>query len=295
MPLLFVAAVLLIVLSLALGGAAIALAVWFTGTWWRFVRYHRHKGLELPDGPTWGDRIRAWILEGAAILRLMTYKAEWGPRAVPFADDRLPPVFCVHGFTQDRTNFSRIRSVLYGLGRSSIAINLGRPGRAPERYADRLAERFAELLLEVPEGPIDVICHSMGGLLFRQILRDHPELRPRVRTVVTLGSPHHGTAASRGPLRRIPEAKGLHRKSAWVLELPTLAELLPEARTITVAGTADYVVYPKETCHLIGSEAVDLPGVGHAGLLVDPRTLALIREVFQPLAAANLAEPETNA
>lgn len=295
MPVLFIAALALLFLVLAGVGTALVLGIWFGGTWLRYLRYHRHKGLDLPDGPTWGDRVRAWILEGAAIVRLFAYKAEWGPRAVPVVGDGEPPVFCVHGFTQDRTNFSRIRSVLYRLGRSSVAINLGLPGRAPTRYASRLAERFAELLLTWPEGPIDVICHSMGGLLLRQILSDHPELRPRIRTVVTLGSPHHGTAASRGPVGWVPEGKGLHRRSEWLAALPSLAELLPEARTITVAGTADYVVYPVDTCHLEGSECVDLPGIGHAGLLVDARVLRLIHEVFAPLCRGEVADPPSEA
>ena len=276
MPLLPIAAGLLLLAVLLGGGALAALAAWFGGTWLRFYRYHRHKGLPLPDGPTWGARVRAWVAEGAAILRLATFKAELGPRALPRPGDAAPPVLCIHGFTQDRTNFSAIRGALWQAGRSSIALDLGLPGRSPSRYVPALTERLGDLWRAFPDGPIDLVCHSMGGLLLREVLRDHPALRERVRTVITLGSPHGGTAGSRGPVRWMPEGHGLHRRSAWIRELPTFSDLVPGARVLTVAGTADYVVYPASTCHLPGSEAFTLAGVGHAGLLLDDRVLDLV-------------------
>ena len=49
--------------------------------------------------------------------------------------------------------------------------------------ADNDASRDAEL------PAADWVCHSMGGLVFRNVLRDRPEL---VRRAVTLGTPHFG-------------------------------------------------------------------------------------------------------
>jgi pimeloyl-ACP methyl ester carboxylesterase len=285
-PLLPIALFLLALGAIVGAAAGGVFAVWFGGTWLRFHRYHRHKGLPTPDGATWGDRVRAWMREAGAIASLLLFKAELGPRALPRPGDLRPPVLCIHGFTQDRTNFSAIRGSLWRAGRSSIAVDLGLPGRAPTRYAPALADRLADLWRAWPEGPVDLICHSMGGLLLREVLAARPELRARVGTVLTLGSPHGGTAASRGPLRLWPEAAGLHRRSPWIEALPTLAALAPQARVITVAGTADYVVYPAETCHLEGSEAITLPGVGHAGLLIDERVLALVGRTFTPTPSA---------
>ena len=37
---------------------------------------------------------------------------------------------------------------------------------------------------------IDLVCHSMGGVVARQYLMDYPD--PRVKTLVTLGTPHKG-------------------------------------------------------------------------------------------------------
>ena len=269
------------------------LGLWFGGTWWRFARYHRHKGMDLPDGDTWRQRIRNWADEGTALMQVMLYKVEAAPQRLVAPADPGHPVLCVHGFTQDRTNFAKLRRTLWDLGRPSQAIDLGRPGRHPSGYAPRLIAA-----LEEPDEPIDIVCHSMGGVLLRHVLRDRPDLGARVSSIVTLGSPHHGTAASRGFIL-VPEAKGLHRRSPWIADLPTFAELVPHARTVTIGGSADYVVYPLDTCHLDGSERVDMAGLGHAGMLTHPRVHDIILAAFagEPLPVADRAttQPSTAA
>jgi pimeloyl-ACP methyl ester carboxylesterase len=112
-----------------------------------------------------------------------------------------------------------------------------------------------------PDG-FDVVCHSMGGVLLRRLLVDHPDLAPHVRTVVTLGSPHAGTAAIR-ILPPIAELADLRPGSAWIAALPDAP-----SGWITVAGEDDAVVYPQHTAHLPQSRRVDLAGIGHLGLLV---------------------------
>jgi triacylglycerol lipase len=63
------------------------------------------------------------------------------------------------------------------------------------------AERLAQQLAGIP-GDLALLCHSMGGLLARRLLLD-PVLGPRVRAVVTLGTPHGGS-----PLARVAVAFG---------------------------------------------------------------------------------------
>lgn len=259
-----------------------ALGVWFGGAWFRFLQYHRHKDLPLPDGPTWGRRLQHWISEADALVRIHAWRLARGPGTLaPPSDPGVRPVLCVHGFTQDRTNFAALRRRLWTAGRPSVSVDLGLPGRHPSAFADKVCQALEAFDQAYPDHQVDVVCHSMGGLVLRDAVKRRPDLALRIHTVITLGSPHSGTAAARGPLRWWPEADGLARGSAWIAGLPTLAELLPEARTVTVAGTADYIVYPASTCHLPGSEAVDLHGVGHAGLLTRSDVLDLIMAILR--------------
>lgn len=252
-----------------------ALAVWFGGVWYRFLRYHRRKGLPLPDGPRWSDRIGHWLRESWALVLIHLWRLERGPpRLVPPQAGQ--PVVCVHGFTQDRTNFAALRRRLWLRGRPSVSLDLGLPGRHPRRLARVVIEGLEKVLAEHPDDRIDVLCHSMGGLVLRDALDQRPDLGGRLAAIVTLGSPHQGTAGARWPVRLWPEAGGLARGSAWMRGLKTLDQLAPHARTVTVAGSADYIVYPQSTCHLQGSEAVDLHGVGHAGLLTEPDAIDVV-------------------
>ncbi|MFK7931798.1 MAG: esterase/lipase family protein [Myxococcota bacterium] len=272
------------------------LAVWFGGAWLRFFNYHRHKKLPLPDGPNWGRRIQHWVAEADALVRIHLWRLEPGrSKHTPKLSEAARPVLCVHGFTQDRTNFSALRRRLWGLGRPSVSVDLGLPGKHPSAFAAHVSDAIASLHKAYPNAKMDVVCHSMGGLVLRHALAENPQLAQHIACIVTLGSPHHGTAAARGPLRWWPEADGLSRGSAWIAELPTFADLTPDARVVTIAGTADYIVYPVSTCHLPGTEAVDLHGVGHAGLLTRAEILDLIVLAFngEPVQSVSPAEADT--
>lgn len=266
-----------ILIGWVVSAIAAALCIWFGVTWYRFRRYHRRKDLPLPDGPTWPDRVRHWWAEAVALVRIHVWRLGRAPvRFRERQDGR--PVLCVHGFTQDRTNFVALRRRLFSLGRASVAIDLGVPGRHPRKLASRVIRALEDL---AGDEPVDVVCHSMGGLVLRDALAQRPDLAAGIRTIVTLGSPHHGTAGARWPARIWPEAAGLARRSGWIAELPDFQTVAPSARAVTIGGSADYVVYPLDTCHLPGTERIDFHGVGHAGLLTNPEVVDTVVEVLE--------------
>jgi pimeloyl-ACP methyl ester carboxylesterase len=147
---------------------------------------------------------------------------------------------------------------------------------APVSWYLRRLERAVERAVGLdPEG-IDVVCHSMGGVLLRSVLARRPDLARRIRRVVTLGSPHRGTAAARG-IPWLPEVQALKRRSAFLAGLPSLSALVP--RAVTVAGTLDTIVYPVDTALEDGAEHVVIPA-GHAGLLTRPEAVAAVRHAL---------------
>lgn len=242
---------------------------WFGGGYLRFVRYHHHKGIVLPP-IAW---VRYAIREAWAVLTI----GVWHLRAA-FADGLRapavvsgPPVLCLHGITQTGSNLWGIRRALERRGRATLALSLGRLPPSRHRLADRVAPALRRLADLSPTGRIDVVAHSLGGVLLRIVLTDHPELASRIRRVVTLGSPHAGTAGIRGlPLGRAVQRLG--RRSNLLSGLASI----PAERVTTVAGIPDLVVYPASTCHLPGSGCVDLVGIGHAGLLTHPDAIAVV-------------------
>lgn len=271
-------AVLLLLAALA---PLVGLIGWLWWSYRRFLAYHRHKGAALaPLGP-WRF-VRHLRREGLAIVRLGWWHVRARFRAglvVPPGPRLGPPVLCVHGYSQDDTNLWGIRRALHHRGRPTRAVWLGLLGRRRlEDYVPRLLAAMHELADRFPDEPIDVVAHSMGGVVLRLALASDRSLGARVRRVVTLGTPHAGTAASRGfPVREIGL---LGRRSPVWRTLPPFQVTAPDARIVTVAGAWDHVAYPRESCHVAGAENIDLPELGHAGLLADPEAIRTVVRVL---------------
>lgn len=274
-------------LALLAASPALIIAAWLSFMFIRRGAYYRYKQIEPPALPARAF-LRYGLLEGSAMLTLIW----WRVRAA-LADGRRdpsgpvtgPPVLCVHGITQNGSNLWGIRRALSRRGRSTRAVSLGLFGRPLAAYVPPLERAFRELAIDAPDGRVDVVAHSMGGVVLRMMLVQHPDLAPHLRRVVTLGSPHAGTAGGRGlPLGG--SVRNLGRRSPLLSELPGF----PTSATLTtVAARHDLIVYPQETCHLPGARTIELPDVGHVGLLT--REVAITR-VVDVLCEADAEAPE---
>ncbi len=267
--------VLAVVLTVGAIGSSLAV------THLRFAQYHRHKGIELPPlnlrsflslhlREAWAWVVLAWFNVRAAFRdRLHLPELVHGP-----------PVVCVHGFTQNGTNFWGIRNQLHAHGRPTRAVFLGRPFQPLRGYRPRLVDALDEISREFPDEPIDVVAHSMGGVILRLALQQRPDLAARIRRIVTLGSPHAGTAAPRGFGFVGADVRELGRRSLILADLPSYDVLAPHADVTTVAAVRDFIVYPVESALLPSARHAVIPGIGHAGLLTHPESIRVAGEAI---------------
>lgn len=248
----------------------------------RFHRFHRRHALAYPPLGAAG-----WA---GFYVRAVTNAVRlwwWWVRA-RFADGlRVPgerrgqrPVLCVHGFHMDGTAMWGHRRTLEAEGRATRAVSLGLPYRSAGVYARKLARVLRELYARFPGEDVDVVAHSMGGVILRLVLAREPSLAPRIRRIVTLGSPHHGTAVLRwirfGPVYRL-----MSRGSSFLDALPAFATVAPEAEVTTIASAHDLIVYPVETGHLPGARQVTLERVGHLDLLTKASIRRFVAELLE--------------
>ena len=185
-----------------------------------------------------------------------------------------------------------------------LRYNTGRP--VADNGAE-LARLMAELVRTwpVPVERIDLVGHSMGGLVLRDACSrtDAASWLPLVHTAAYLGTPHEGAPLARGAarlaslLRRRPESRPwaelLELRSAGILDLER-AHRLPLAtgvRHVAVAATlaadpsawwagavGDGLVSVASAKHTV-PETYVIPATGHLALLSEPRVTAILTEL----------------
>lgn len=189
-------------------------------------------------------------------------------KALP-ADGHRPVVF-VHGLAGYRGNFLPMRTWLRLHGRSRTYA-VGLRGRTIPQMAAEL-RRFIAQVVEVnqlvPGAQIDIVAHSMGGLVTRLALQDE-KTSARVHTLVTLGTPHHGTHAARfcGGLKTTE----LRRDSDLMAQLASDAPWKRTRRLVCFWSPSDPLMQPAETATMPGADNREVDGFSHLDWLMRKR------------------------
>jgi hypothetical protein len=161
--------------------------------------------------------------------------------------------------------------------------------------ARRVQQGIKRLAGQGPVESVDVVGFSMGGLVATELLKRLDGGR-RVRSVVTLGSPHRGSPLARVAVRLLgSRSASLHQ---MLPEADFLRELgshpLPRGTALySVAGANDLLVPPRyaELPRRSGCHNVVLLGADHFGLVKDPSAHELVgaRLLRQGVAAGSEA------
>ncbi len=187
-------------------------------------------------------------------------------------------VVLVHGYLANRATLLPLATYLRWRGLSQVLSFNYRSSEGIERGA--LALR-AYLRRHVPGGRVDLVCHSLGGLVARVYLR-HLGGGRRVDHCITLGTPHQGTynaywVASRVGNELRPDSRLLQRLAAPCDEAARV-------RFLSIVAGSDNLVIPRVFARF--EDEVHVPDLGHLGILFSPR-------VFRLVAARLLSEVAT--
>ena len=166
------------------------------------------------------------------------------------------PVLLVHGFGMLSGSMLVVGWRLARAGFRPVAVGYSWL-RPPEQAASRIAERAAALVAPATEQKIDVVAHSLGGLVARAA-RALPG-GAAVGRIVTLGTPHRGEWWGRmpiGPMRTALLAGAFGAGLENDLAITSRADLVIRWSRATLDPPATTLV---------------LDAAGHAGLLIDAR------------------------
>jgi hypothetical protein len=204
-----------------------------------------------------------------------------------------PPVLLLHGFIDNRSVFVLLRRSLAQHGRQQIeSLNYSPLTCDIRAAAELLGRRIEEICERTGARQIDVVGHSLGGLIARYYVQRLGG-DTRVRTLVTLGTPHSGTRVA--PLANAHPIVRQMRPGSPVLE--ELTRPAPDCRTHFVSfwSDLDHVMDPLETACIdhpdLTVQNVRVTGIGHLALPVHPAVANGIRQVLD---TAHPGEPSAD-
>jgi len=235
---------------------------------------------------------RVWRRSQAVGSELLYFAAAWVAMiCAPYVRQRAPaaligapaaqrarsgtatPVLLIHGYSCNAAIWTPLRRRLDAAAIGPVAaLDLEPLGADLDSYLPGLVR--AQQMLEQLTGrePVTLIGHSSGGLLARALLL-RIESR-RIRQLITLATPHHGTELARCVTGR--QATQLRPGSPWLRALNAAQDGALPVPTVCIYSLDDNIVSPAESAALRGAQRLELEGFGHFGVLHARAALDLI-------------------
>ncbi|MFD6339416.1 MULTISPECIES: esterase/lipase family protein [unclassified Streptomyces] len=194
-----------------------------------------------------------------------------------------PPVVLLHGLVDNRSVFVLLRRSLARHGWTRlVSLNYSPLTCDIRTAAEELGRHIEEIRARTGHRRVDVIGHSLGGLIARYYVQRLGG-DSQVRTLVTIATPHEGTAVV--PLADAhPVVRQMRPGSDLIEELRLPA---PGCRTRFVSfwSDLDQLMAPALTARIthpdLQAENVLVSGVGHLAMTVHPGVAAGIRHALE--------------
>ncbi|MGY2875073.1 triacylglycerol lipase [Marmoricola sp. URHA0025 HA25] len=213
--------------------------------------------------------------------------AHRAPSVSPVAQDAQPPVLLVPGYGGSTTDLAVLAKALEDAGRTTRIVALGARSTGDLHAQARvLDDAVREVRTSTGSRSVDLVGYSAGGVVVRVWMADHRG-GDVARRIVTLGSPHHGTAvAALGAdlgARVCPTAcQQLAPGSELLRSLNARDETAAGPRWVSVWTSQDKTVVPPSSATLSG--ALDIPvqsicpaaRISHQTLPSDPIVVAIV-------------------
>jgi triacylglycerol lipase len=253
---------------MAAGAVLVAHALWLLVSF-GLMRW-QNRGDPAPPA-SWGHWLQAWWGEVQAAPQVFGWRQPFRSGAEP---DFLPPeargrvgVVLVHGFVCNRGLWTPWLTRLREAGVPFVAVNLAPVFGSIDDYPPRIEAAVRQLEAVTGEKPV-LVGHSMGGLAIRAWLARH-SADDRVRSIITIGSPHHGTWLAKWS-RLAENGRQMRPGGEW---LQGLAAAEPASRYqlfLCIYGHGDNIVFPASSALLPGARARHIEATAHVEMVHHP-------------------------
>ena len=223
------------------------------------------------------ESVRTFGLEARACLRQGALMLRGNPRTSEVPDGAARVVAFVHGYGATGPVFGPMRDhVERELGVATIDFSYGSFTSFPRVAAD-LADRLDRA--GARGARLDLVGHSLGGLLGRWYVQEMGGAS-HVGRVVTLATPHAGTASARiapGPLRR-----AMLPGNPVVRRLASGRNRARDVEHTALVAAADIMVTPPDSAGALEDALVLwFEGLGHNAMLFDEGVHAAVVDALR--------------
>lgn len=187
-------------------------------------------------------------------------------------DDGHRPLVLVHGLGGNRGAWLPLRWYLRLLGRKRV-FAFGYQQGTVENHARDLQCFVQEVMAATGEKKVDIVAHSLGGIITRYAMQ-RLDLGRCVHTFVTLATPHRGTYAAHYANTTL--INPLRPESALLRDLNGGSLIDRVERFFTLYSNRDVYVVPNELMKHPEAENLFLPNISHSQYLVSPKVFRAV-------------------
>jgi triacylglycerol lipase len=180
-------------------------------------------------------------------------------------------VVLVHGYLGNRSAFYPLSAYLKARGVGPLLSFSYSGAHGVEGAALQLREALRR---RIRGGRIDLVCHSLGGLVARAWLQLLGGAR-RVDRCIMLGSPQRGTYNAYWLASRV--GRELRPDSPLIDRLHSTRGSASAVRFSSIVAGSDNIVIPRVFC-TADEDVVRVPDVGHLGLLFSPTVFRAVHD-----------------
>jgi pimeloyl-ACP methyl ester carboxylesterase len=218
---------------------------------------------------------QAFVREASTAPTVFLWRQPFCTQAI---SDYLPSskqagVVFIHGFFCNRAFWSPWMVQLQSQNRAFASVTLEPAFGSIDDYAAIVEAAVAKVTQATGQAPV-LICHSMGGLAARAWLRSNATNEARVKRVITIGSPHFGTALStEKALLPFINTHQMQRLGAWTQQLAKDEAIGRYAKFTCWYSNCDNIVVPTSTAMLPGADNRFVTGQGHVSMAFSQRVM----------------------
>jgi pimeloyl-ACP methyl ester carboxylesterase len=225
----------------------------------------------------------AWWRETTTAPKVFLWRQPFRTQAIPdYIPDHIPDflttsnqqgVVFIHGFFCNRAFWSPWMVRLKAQNRTFVSVSLEPIFGSIDDYAPQVEAAVAKVTLATGQAP-SLICHSMGGLAARAWLRSNPANDARIKRIITIGTPHFGTAlSSTKTLLPFTNTQQMQRFGDWTQQLAKDEPPSRYAKFTCWYSNCDNIVVPTSTAMLPGADNRLITAQGHVSMAFEARLM----------------------